>query len=69
MNVVMPPLLHSAQLEPDVIITSADSDSEINESHNERGASKILSWSRHSNDQARLVLKHSGTKERRAEKQ
>ncbi|KAL8136315.1 hypothetical protein V2J09_002316 [Rumex salicifolius] len=32
MNVVMPPLLQSAQLKPDVTITSADSDDEINDS-------------------------------------
>ena len=36
MNVVMPPLLQSAQLKPDVIITSADSDNEIDESDDER---------------------------------
>ncbi|KAL1823075.1 hypothetical protein ACET3Z_009853 [Daucus carota] len=35
MNVVMPPLLHSAQLKPDVTITSADSDAEIEESDDE----------------------------------
>lgn len=35
MSVVMPPLLQSAQLKPDVIITSADSDDEI-ESDDER---------------------------------
>ncbi|KAK4790478.1 hypothetical protein SAY86_017782 [Trapa natans] len=35
MNVVMPPLLHSAQLKPDVTITSADSDNEIDESDDE----------------------------------
>ncbi|KAM7500304.1 hypothetical protein LguiA_024718 [Lonicera macranthoides] len=35
MNVVMPPLLHSAQLKPDVTITSADSDAEIDESDDE----------------------------------
>ncbi|GKA65282.1 importin-5-like protein [Tanacetum coccineum] len=35
MNVVMPPLLQSAQLKPDVIITSADSDNEIDESDDE----------------------------------
>jgi hypothetical protein len=29
MNVVMPPLLKSAQLKPDVTITSAESDDEI----------------------------------------
>lgn len=32
----MPPLLQSAQLKPDVIITSADSDNEIEESDDER---------------------------------
>nr|GLL31765.1 importin-5-like [Ipomoea trifida]GMD14898.1 importin-5-like [Ipomoea batatas]GMD18000.1 importin-5-like [Ipomoea batatas]GMD19387.1 importin-5-like [Ipomoea batatas]GMD20739.1 importin-5-like [Ipomoea batatas] len=32
MSVVMPPLLQSAQLKPDVTITSADSDNEIDES-------------------------------------
>lgn len=31
MNVVMPPLLQSAQLKPDVTITSADSDADIDE--------------------------------------
>lgn len=31
MNVVMPSLLQSAQLKPDVTITSADSDAEIDE--------------------------------------
>ncbi|XP_059628773.1 uncharacterized protein LOC132271419 [Cornus florida] len=35
MNVVMPPLLQSAQLKPDVTITSADSDNEIDESDDE----------------------------------
>ncbi|XP_076913709.1 uncharacterized protein LOC143572424 isoform X2 [Bidens hawaiensis] len=35
MSVVMPPLLQSAQLKPDVVITSADSDNEINESDDE----------------------------------
>ncbi|XP_052196429.1 uncharacterized protein LOC127803875 [Diospyros lotus] len=35
MAVVMPPLLQSAQLKPDVIITSADSDNEIDESDDE----------------------------------
>lgn len=31
MNVVMPSLLQSAQLKPDVTITSADSDADIDE--------------------------------------
>ncbi|ERN20418.1 hypothetical protein AMTR_s00068p00103300 [Amborella trichopoda] len=35
MNVVMPPLLQSAQLKPDVTITSADSDDDIDESDDE----------------------------------
>ncbi|KAJ9541237.1 hypothetical protein OSB04_027743 [Centaurea solstitialis] len=35
MSVVMPPLLHSAQLKPDVTITSADSDADIDESDDE----------------------------------
>ncbi|PWA48051.1 armadillo-type fold protein [Artemisia annua] len=35
MNVVMPPLLHSAQLKPDVTITSADSVADIDESDDE----------------------------------
>uniref|UniRef100_A0A7N0ZTG6 Importin N-terminal domain-containing protein n=1 Tax=Kalanchoe fedtschenkoi TaxID=63787 RepID=A0A7N0ZTG6_KALFE len=35
MNVVMPPLLRSAQLKPDVTITSADSDADIDESDDE----------------------------------
>lgn len=42
MNVVMPPLLHSAQLKPDVTITSADSDAEIDESDDERFVSSRL---------------------------
>lgn len=42
MNVVMPPLLHSAQLKPDVTITSADSDAEIEESDDERFVSLRL---------------------------
>lgn len=42
MNVVMPPLLHSAQLKPDVTITSADSDAEIDESDDERFVSLWL---------------------------
>lgn len=32
----MPPLLQSAQLKPDVTITSADSDDEIDESDDDR---------------------------------
>lgn len=36
MSVVMPPLLLSAQLKPDVTITSADSDNEIEDSDDER---------------------------------
>ena len=36
MSVVMPPLLQSAQLKPDVTIPSADSDNEIKESDDER---------------------------------
>ena len=36
MSVVMPPLLQSAQLKPDVTITSADSDNDIEESDDER---------------------------------
>lgn len=39
MNVVMPPLLQSAQLKPDVTITSADSDVEVDESDDERSHS------------------------------
>ncbi|KAL6511136.1 hypothetical protein OROGR_022260 [Orobanche gracilis] len=35
MSVVMPPLLQSAQLKPDVIVTSIDSDDEIDESDDE----------------------------------
>ncbi|GAB4835111.1 hypothetical protein Ancab_000019 [Ancistrocladus abbreviatus] len=35
MSVVMPPLLHSAQLKPDVTITSADSDDDVEESDDE----------------------------------
>ncbi|KAL4591289.1 hypothetical protein LXL04_004247 [Taraxacum kok-saghyz] len=35
MSVVMPPLLQSAQLKPDVIITSASSDNELDESDDE----------------------------------
>ena len=36
MSVVMPPLLHSAQLKPDVTITSADSDIDFDQSDDER---------------------------------
>lgn len=36
MTVVMPPLLQSAQLKPDVTITSADSDNDIDDSDDER---------------------------------
>lgn len=36
MNVVMPPLLQSAQLKPDVTITSADSEDDIDESDDDR---------------------------------
>ena len=36
MSVVMPPLLQSAQLKPDVTITSADSDNEGEDSDDER---------------------------------
>ena len=36
MNVVTPPLLQSAQLKPDVTITSTDSDNDIDESNDER---------------------------------
>ncbi|XP_008811518.1 ran-binding protein 6-like [Phoenix dactylifera] len=36
MNFVMPPLLQSAQLKPDVTITSADSDEDIDESDDDR---------------------------------
>ncbi|KAL9233010.1 hypothetical protein vseg_008055 [Gypsophila vaccaria] len=35
MSVVMPPLLHSAQLKPDVTISNADSDADIDESDDE----------------------------------
>lgn len=42
MNVVMPPLLHSAQLKPDVTITSADSDADIDESDDERFDSLLI---------------------------
>lgn len=35
MSVVMPPLLQSAQLKPDVTITSADSDNENDDSDDE----------------------------------
>ncbi|KAH9611136.1 hypothetical protein KSS87_023271 [Heliosperma pusillum] len=35
MNVVMPPLLHSAQLKPDVVISNTDSDIDIDESDDE----------------------------------
>lgn len=38
MSVVMPPLLQSAQLKPDVTITSADSDNDIEDSDDERSA-------------------------------
>lgn len=36
MSVVMPPLLQSAQLKPDVIITSADSDADVDDSDDDR---------------------------------
>ena len=36
MEFVMPPLLQSASLKPDVTITSADSDNEIEDSDDER---------------------------------
>lgn len=36
MEFVMPPLLQSASLKPDVTITSADSDNEIDDSDDER---------------------------------
>ena len=36
MSVVMPPLLQSAQLKPDVTITSADSDNDIEDSDDDR---------------------------------
>nr|GMD63564.1 importin-5-like [Ipomoea batatas] len=39
--VVMPPLLQSAQLKPDVTITSADSDNEIDESDDDRPVSSL----------------------------
>lgn len=42
MSVVMPPLLQSAQLKPDVTITSADSDNEVDESDDERFAYTFL---------------------------
>lgn len=38
----MPPLLQSAQLKPDVTITSADSDNEIEDSDDERSAFPLL---------------------------
>lgn len=41
----MPPLLQSAQLKPDVTITSADSDNEIEESDDERFVCFFLSCS------------------------
>lgn len=34
----MPPLLHSAQLKPDVTITSADSDGDIDDEDDDRQA-------------------------------
>lgn len=37
----MPPLLLSAQLKPDVTITSADSDDDIDESDDERYAQNL----------------------------
>lgn len=42
MSVVMPPLLLSAQLKPDVTITSADSDNDIEDSDDERSAHFLL---------------------------
>lgn len=38
----MPPLLLSAQLKPDVTITSADSDNDIEDSDDERSAHFLL---------------------------
>lgn len=38
----MPPLLQSAQLKPDVTITSADSDNDDDESDDERSAYTFL---------------------------
>lgn len=38
----MPPLLQSAQLKPDVTITSADSDDDIDESDDERSVLGVL---------------------------
>lgn len=38
----MPPLLQSAQLKPDVTITSADSDNDIEDSDDERSAHFLL---------------------------
>lgn len=42
MSVVMPPLLQSAQLKPDVTITSADSDNEIEDSDDERSELRCI---------------------------
>lgn len=45
MNVVMPPLLQSAQLKPDVTITSADSDDDIDEDDERFPFSLALNYS------------------------
>ncbi|KAG2675221.1 hypothetical protein I3760_13G174400 [Carya illinoinensis] len=42
MSVVMPPLLQSAQLKPDVTITSASSDNDIEDSDDERSAHSLF---------------------------
>ena len=44
MNVVMPPLLQSAQLKPDVTITSADSDDDIDEDDERFPFFLVLNW-------------------------
>lgn len=40
----MPPLLKSAQLKPDVTITSADSDNEIDDSDDEKYVSYTIEY-------------------------
>ena len=39
----MPPLLHSAQLKPDVTITSADDENDIDDSDDDRSETFLIS--------------------------
>jgi hypothetical protein len=42
MDVVMPPLLRSAQLKPDITVRNADSDNEDEDEEDERSVSALL---------------------------